>query len=39
VDADMESLKTPFKGVKDDLRGRAVFYKDDWTTGLYTGAG
>ncbi|XP_047162278.1 boron transporter 4-like [Vigna umbellata] len=33
----MESLKTLFKGVKGDLEGRAVFYKDDWTTGLYSG--
>jgi len=39
VNAGMESLKTPFKGAKKDLRGRAVYYKDDWTTGLYSGAG
>ncbi|KAL9323154.1 hypothetical protein ACSQ67_011207 [Phaseolus vulgaris] len=39
VDAEMESLKAPFKGVKNDLRGRALHYKDDWTTGLYSGAG
>ncbi|KAK7402323.1 hypothetical protein VNO78_14502 [Psophocarpus tetragonolobus] len=36
---DMESLKTPFKGVIKDLRGRAVYYKDDWTSGLYSGTG
>lgn len=39
VGADMESLKAPFKGVKKDLRGRAVFYEDDWRTGLYSGIG
>jgi len=35
----MESLKTPLKGVINDLRGRAVYYKDDWTSGLYSGTG
>ncbi|TKY48108.1 Boron transporter 4 [Spatholobus suberectus] len=35
----MENLKTPFKGVMNDLRGRAVYYKDDWTSGLYSGTG
>ncbi|KAG4961598.1 Boron transporter 4 [Glycine soja] len=35
----MESLKKPFKGVINDLRGRAGYYKDDWTSGFYSGTG
>ncbi|KOM44621.1 hypothetical protein LR48_Vigan05g222600 [Vigna angularis] len=33
----MESLKTPLEGVKKDLQGRAEFFKDHWTSGLYAG--
>ncbi|KAK7325210.1 hypothetical protein VNO77_29368 [Canavalia gladiata] len=36
---EMESLKTPFKGVVNDLRGRVVHYKEDWTSGLSSGTG
>ncbi|KAL2332434.1 hypothetical protein Fmac_020015 [Flemingia macrophylla] len=39
VDAEMEALKAPLKGVVNDLRGRAVYYKDDWTNGLHSGIG
>ncbi|KAK7385083.1 hypothetical protein VNO78_30790 [Psophocarpus tetragonolobus] len=39
VDADMESVKNPFKGVINDLRERAVYYKDDWISTLYSGIG
>lgn len=39
VDAEMENLKAPFKGIINDIRGRALCYKDDWTSGLYSGAG
>ncbi|KAL2332435.1 hypothetical protein Fmac_020016 [Flemingia macrophylla] len=35
----MEALKAPLKGVVNDLRGRAVYYKDDWTNGLHSGIG
>ncbi|KAF1883151.1 hypothetical protein Lal_00003334 [Lupinus albus] len=35
----MESLKTPFKGIVDDIRGRAVHYKEDWTSALSSGFG
>lgn len=30
----VKSSKPPFKGVKNDLRGRATIYEDDSTTGL-----
>ncbi|XP_012076625.1 boron transporter 4 isoform X1 [Jatropha curcas] len=33
----MESLKSPFKGIVKDVKGRAACYKDDWTNGLKTG--
>ncbi|KEH16038.1 boron transporter-like protein [Medicago truncatula] len=35
----MKSFKTPFKGIVDDFRGRAVHYKDDWISGLTSGTG
>ncbi|KAE9600508.1 hypothetical protein Lal_00045928 [Lupinus albus] len=35
----MESLKTPFKGVVNDIRERAVHYKEDWTSALFSGIG
>ncbi|XP_027340651.1 boron transporter 4-like [Abrus precatorius] len=35
----MESLKTPFKGVLNDIRGRLVHYKEDWTSGFRSGKG
>ncbi|KAI3972221.1 hypothetical protein MKX01_011773 [Papaver californicum] len=30
-------LKEPFKGIKDDIAGRKLCYKDDWTHGLKAG--
>ncbi|CAI0444447.1 unnamed protein product [Linum tenue] len=33
----MESLRTPFSGILDDLRGRAECYKDDWTSAIRAG--
>ncbi|KAF8011686.1 hypothetical protein BT93_J2079 [Corymbia citriodora subsp. variegata] len=33
----MESIKSPFKGIREDLRGRALCYKQDWTNGLRSG--
>ncbi|RHN76469.1 putative bicarbonate transporter [Medicago truncatula] len=39
MNADMKSFKTPFKGIVDDFRGRAVHYKDDWISGLTSGTG
>ncbi|CAN0838204.1 Boron transporter 4 [Linum grandiflorum] len=33
----MECLRTPFRGILDDLRGRADCYKDDWTNAIRSG--
>ncbi|CAI0414959.1 unnamed protein product [Linum tenue] len=33
----MDSLRTPFRGILDDLRGRAECYKDDWTSAIRAG--
>ncbi|KAI9110193.1 hypothetical protein K1719_018635 [Acacia pycnantha] len=35
----MENLKAPFKGIVDDVRGRAKCYKEDWISGLCSGTG
>ncbi|KAI9110263.1 hypothetical protein K1719_018705 [Acacia pycnantha] len=35
----MDNLKSPFKGVVDDFRGRAQCYKQDWVSGLCSGIG
>ncbi|KAL0330253.1 UNVERIFIED_CONTAM: Boron transporter 4 [Sesamum radiatum] len=33
----MENLKTPFKGVKNDLKGRLACYKKDWVDACGSG--
>uniref|UniRef100_A0A453TBH9 Bicarbonate transporter-like transmembrane domain-containing protein n=1 Tax=Aegilops tauschii subsp. strangulata TaxID=200361 RepID=A0A453TBH9_AEGTS len=33
----MDLLASPFKGVVQDVKGRAAWYKDDWLAGLRTG--
>ncbi|CAN0877636.1 Boron transporter 4 [Linum grandiflorum] len=33
----MESISSPFKGILNDLRGRAACYKDDWTSAIRAG--
>ncbi|KAM7459452.1 hypothetical protein LguiA_036446 [Lonicera macranthoides] len=33
----MDSLKTPFKGISNDIKGRKVCYKQDWIRGLRSG--
>ncbi|KAJ6856461.1 boron transporter 4-like [Populus alba x Populus x berolinensis] len=33
----MESMKSPFKGIIKDVRGRTACYKDDWVSGLCSG--
>ncbi|KAK3438200.1 hypothetical protein EUGRSUZ_C02816 [Eucalyptus grandis] len=33
----MENLKTPFKGIVKDVRGRAACYKQDWACGFCSG--
>ncbi|XP_057454220.1 boron transporter 4-like isoform X3 [Lotus japonicus] len=35
----MECLKSPFKGVVNDIQGRARCYKDDWTSAFRSGFG
>ncbi|KAI4329303.1 hypothetical protein L6164_021585 [Bauhinia variegata] len=39
TNSEMENLEAPFKGVLNDIRGRAVCYKDDWVSGLRSGIG
>ncbi|XP_056176249.1 boron transporter 4 isoform X1 [Syzygium oleosum] len=34
---EMENIKSPFKGIRADLRGRASCYKQDWINGLRSG--
>ncbi|KAK9666306.1 hypothetical protein RND81_14G176000 [Saponaria officinalis] len=34
----MENLRTPFKGIIKDIRGRVSCYKQDWRNGLHSGA-
>ncbi|KAJ6758546.1 ANION EXCHANGE PROTEIN [Salix koriyanagi] len=33
----MENIKSPFKGIIKDARGRTACYKDDWVSGLCSG--
>ncbi|CAL5441106.1 unnamed protein product [Camellia sinensis] len=33
----MEETFVPFRGIKNDLRGRLLCYKQDWTSGLRVG--
>ncbi|GMJ14250.1 ARABIDOPSIS THALIANA REQUIRES HIGH BORON 4, REQUIRES HIGH BORON 4 [Hibiscus trionum] len=35
----MESLKSPFKGIANDVKGRAACYKQDWIAGIRSGLG
>ena len=35
----MDLLRSPFKGVVADVKGRAPWYKDDWLAGLRAGFG
>nr|KAJ0214156.1 hypothetical protein LSAT_V11C400198380 [Lactuca sativa] len=35
----MEHLKSPFRGIADDVRGRALCYKQDWNVGIRSGIG
>jgi len=36
---EMECLKSPFKGIASDIRGRAHYYKDDLTCAFRSGIG
>lgn len=33
----MEETFVPFRGIKNDLKGRLLCYKQDWTGGLSAG--
>ncbi|KAF5748209.1 Boron transporter 4 [Tripterygium wilfordii] len=33
----MESLRTPFKGIIGDIKGRGACYKEDWASALFSG--
>ncbi|KAF6138667.1 hypothetical protein GIB67_009861 [Kingdonia uniflora] len=33
----MDGFKAPFKGITKDVNGRKTCYKQDWTTGIYSG--
>ncbi|KAL1298115.1 hypothetical protein HN51_042530 [Arachis hypogaea] len=35
----MESLKSPFKGVVNDIRARSFHYKQDWSSAIHSGFG
>ncbi|ONK78780.1 uncharacterized protein A4U43_C02F22330 [Asparagus officinalis] len=35
----MEESFVPFRGIKNDLQGRLLCYKQDWTSGLRSGIG
>ncbi|XP_015933763.1 boron transporter 4 [Arachis duranensis] len=35
----MESLKSPFKGVVNDIRARSFHYKQDWSSAMHSGFG
>ncbi|XP_048133277.1 boron transporter 4-like isoform X1 [Rhodamnia argentea] len=34
----MESIRTPFRGITQDLKGRKACYKQDWASGVCCGA-
>jgi len=33
----MEEIFVPFRGIKNDLKGRLACYKQDWTGGFTAG--
>uniref|UniRef100_A0A6N2MU81 Bicarbonate transporter-like transmembrane domain-containing protein n=1 Tax=Salix viminalis TaxID=40686 RepID=A0A6N2MU81_SALVM len=35
----MEYIRTPFRGILNDVRGRAACYKQDWVGGILSGFG
>ncbi|KAL4583959.1 hypothetical protein LXL04_008547 [Taraxacum kok-saghyz] len=35
----MDHLKSPFRGIAQDVRGRALCYKQDWIAGIRSGLG
>ncbi|XP_031378469.1 boron transporter 4-like [Punica granatum] len=37
--SEMESIKSPFRGIAVDFRGRVSCYKEDWISGLHSGIG
>ncbi|KVH98012.1 Bicarbonate transporter, C-terminal [Cynara cardunculus var. scolymus] len=39
TDEGMENMKSPFRGIAGDIRGRALCYKQDWVAGIRSGIG
>ncbi|KAJ6415889.1 hypothetical protein OIU84_004638 [Salix udensis] len=37
--SEMEYIRTPFRGILNDVRGRAACYKQDWVGGILSGFG
>jgi hypothetical protein len=35
----MEYMKTPFRGILNDVKGRIACYKQDWVAGILSGFG
>nr|GMD37303.1 boron transporter 4-like [Ipomoea batatas] len=35
----MQNLRTPFRGIAEDVRGRVACYKQDWVAGIRSGIG
>jgi hypothetical protein len=35
----MENMKTPFRGILNDVKGRIACYKQDWAAGILSGFG
>nr|TKR91885.1 anion exchange family protein [Populus alba] len=35
----MEYMKTPFRGILNDVKGRIACYKQDWVAGIHSGFG
>ncbi|KAH9714863.1 Boron transporter 4 [Citrus sinensis] len=35
----MENIKSPFRGIANDVRGRVSCYKEDWISGISSGFG
>ncbi|GAY60064.1 hypothetical protein CUMW_199200 [Citrus unshiu] len=36
---EMENIKSPFRGIANDVRGRVSCYKEDWISGISSGFG
>lgn len=39
LQSEMKHIKTPFREIRNDVRGRAACYKQDWIAGIRSGLG